>query len=68
MSPSIGPIIRFKYPAFTPTSLNSRAQRRVAHAGVPVGPKIEPQRGSTIHIQYALGLIRYFRVNLLNQA
>ena len=68
MSPSIGPIIRFKHLAFTPTALNSGAQRRVAHAGVPIGQMIEPQRGSTNHIQYALGLIRYFMENLLNQA
>ena len=32
---------------FTPTALNSRAQRRVAHAGVPIGHMFEPQRGST---------------------
>ncbi len=66
MSPSIGPINRFKHLAFTPTALNSRAQRRVAHAGVPIGPIIEPQRGSTNHIQFALGLIRFIMANLLN--
>ena len=51
--------------AFTPTALNSGAQRRVTHAGVPIGHMIEPQRGSTNHIQFALGLIRYFMANLL---
>ena len=46
--------------AFTPTALNSGAQRRavpceafrrsmVAHAGLPSGPMIEPQRGSTMN-------------------
>ena len=66
MSPSICTIIRFKHLAFTPTALNSRAQRRVAHAGVPIDPMIEPQRGSTNHFQYTLALFRYFIVNLLN--
>ena len=42
---------------FTPTALNSGAQRRAAHAGVPVAPMIEPQRGCTNNIQYGLGLI-----------
>ena len=40
---------RFKHLAFTPTALNSKAQRRAAHAGVPIAPMIEPQRGSTNH-------------------
>ena len=31
----------------TPTALNSKAQRRVAHAGLPITHTIEPQRGST---------------------
>ena len=31
----------------TPTALNSRAQRRVAHAGLPITHTVEPQRGST---------------------
>ena len=46
--------------AFTPTALNSGAQRHavpceafrrsmVAHAGLPSGPMIEPQRGSTMN-------------------
>ena len=35
MRPSIAPINRFKHLAFTPTALNSGAQRRVAHAGSP---------------------------------
>ena len=53
---------------FTPTALNSAAQRRavpceafrrsmVAHAGVPTAPIIEPQRGSTNYSQNALGLM-----------
>ena len=67
MSPSIVPINRYKHLAFTPTALYSGAQRRVAHAGVPIVPMIEPQRGSTNHVQNALGLIRYFMVNLLNR-
>ena len=49
MSPTIAPINRFKHLAFTPTALNSRAQCRVAHAGSPVAPMIEPQRGSTMN-------------------
>ena len=57
MGPSIAPVNRFKHLAFTPTALNSGAQRRVAHAGVPIAPMIEPQRGSTNHFQNALGLI-----------
>ena len=60
ISPSIAPIYRFKHLAFTPTALNSGAQRRGAHAGVPTAPMIEPQRGSTNYYQNALGLIRYF--------
>ena len=32
---------------FTPTALDSKAQCRVAHAGLPIIPKNEPQRGST---------------------
>ena len=38
------------YPYFvlvTPTALNSKAQRRQAHAGFPITHTIEPQRGST---------------------
>ncbi len=57
MRPSISPINRFRHLAFTPTALNSRAQRRVAHAGGPTAPMIEPQRGSTNYPQNALGLI-----------
>ncbi len=30
----------------TPTALNSKAQRRVAHAGLPITHMTEPQRGS----------------------
>ena len=41
------PIKQFNHPAFTPTALNSGAQRRVAHAGLPITHMIEPQRGST---------------------
>ena len=76
-APIYFPVNRFKHLAFTPTALNSGAQRRavpceafrrsmVAHAGSPIAPMIEPQRGSTNHIQYTMGLIRYFMVNLLN--
>ena len=57
MRPPIAPINRFKHLAFTPTALNSGAQRRAAHAGVPISPMIEPHRGSTNHFQNALGLI-----------
>ena len=32
---------------FTPTALDSTAQRRAAHAGLPIIHMIEPQRGST---------------------
>ena len=42
-------INQFKDLAFTPTALNSRAQRRVAHAGLLVTHTAEPQRGSTIN-------------------
>ncbi len=35
------------FPSFTPTALNSKAQRRAAHAGSPIVPMFEPQRGST---------------------
>ena len=35
------------YLAITPTALNSKAQRRVAHAGSPIPHTTEPQRGST---------------------
>ena len=49
------------FPSFTPTALNSKAQRRavpceafrrsmVAHAGVPISQMIEPQRGSTTYL------------------
>ena len=31
----------------TPKALNSKAQCRVAHAGLPIIPNTEPQRGST---------------------
>ena len=55
--PSIAVINRFKHLAFTPTALNSGAQCRVAHAGVPTAHMIEPQRGSTKNYQNALGLI-----------
>ena len=33
--------------AYTPKALNSKAQCRVAHAGLPITPMTEPQRGST---------------------
>ena len=41
------PFHRFQHLAFTPTALNSRAQRREAHAGLPITHMTEPQRGST---------------------
>ena len=53
MSPSIASIYRFKHLAFTPTAVNSRAQRRTAHAGAPIALMIEPQRGSTNNFQFA---------------
>ena len=34
-----------------------KAQRRAAHAGVPISHMIEPQRGSTNYYQNALGLV-----------
>ena len=37
--------------AITPKALNSKAQRRVAHAGLPIIHTVEPQRGSTNIIQ-----------------
>jgi len=49
MIPYIAPIKQFNHPAFTPTALNSRAQRRVAHAGLPITHMTEPQRGSTMN-------------------
>ena len=49
MRPSFVPIERFKHLAFTPTALHSGAQRRVAHAGLPIAQMIEPQRGSTMN-------------------
>ncbi len=55
MSPSIAPINRFNHLAFTPTALNSGAQRRVAHAGVPIAHTIEPQRGSTNNSHLPIG-------------
>ncbi len=58
MCPSIAPINLFKLLPFTPTALNSKAQRREAHAGVLIGHMFEPQRGSTNNFQYALGLIQ----------
>ena len=57
MCPSIAPINLFKLLPFTPTAINSKAQRREAHAGVLIGHMFEPQRGSTNNFQYALGLI-----------
>ena len=33
----------------TPTALNSRAQCRAAHAGLPITHVTEPQRGSTMN-------------------
>ena len=49
MSPYIAPIKQFNHPAFTLTALNSRAQRRVAHAGLQITHMTEPQRGSTMN-------------------
>ena len=46
MRPSIAPINRFKHLPITPTAFHSRAQRRATHAGSPIAPMIEPQRGS----------------------
>ena len=51
------PLSPHSFPSFTPTALNSGAQRRVAHAGSPIAYMIEPQRGSTNNFQNALGLI-----------
>ena len=39
--------IRIQHLAFTPKVLNSKAQCREAHAGLPITGMIEPQRGST---------------------
>ncbi len=41
------PVTSIHHLAFTPKALNSKAQRRVAHAGLPIIHMIEPQRGST---------------------
>ena len=57
-----------EYLAFTPTALNSRAQRcavrslyakhgRVAHAGLPITHMTEPQRGSTMN-QHSILVLR----------
>ena len=34
-------------PPLTPTALNSKAQCRVPHTGLPITPMTEPKRGST---------------------
>ena len=47
--------------AFTPKALNSRAQCRVAHAGLPITSMAEPQRGSTIGALWASPSLRAWR-------
>jgi len=62
MIPYIAPINRFKFLAITPTALNSTAQRRVAHAGVPIVHMIEPQRGSTNNSH--LPIVRFAKLDI----